>query len=219
MITSGPTRGRFLTLEGIEGSGKSTQFRRLAHRLEELGHPLVATREPGGTPLGTEIRRLLLDPASRGMDPRAELLLYCADRAEHVAQVVAPALARGAHVICDRSSDTTRAYQGFGRGLGLELVERANLAHLSPDRTLLLDLPAELGLTRARRRNADERLFHEERFERLELDFHERVRAGYLELAAASAGRMRVVDASLKKNARRIRARVVNRCNRHGVVT
>jgi dTMP kinase len=188
-------RGRFITIEGIEGSGKSTQGRLLVEALQARGYPVLATLEPGGTPLGRLVRAALLDPAHGGMEPRAELLLYCADRAEHVARVIQPALEAGTHVVCDRFSDATRAYQGFGRGLGLDLVERVNLGDLTPDLTLLLDLEPRAGLERARRRNRDRSLAHESRFEEEELRFHERVRQGYLEVAKSSGGRTRVIDA------------------------
>jgi len=199
MSQQAPARGTFLTFEGIEGSGKSTQAERLARSLRELGLAPLVTREPGGTPLGRELRALLLRPTETPMEPSAELMLYAADRAQHLAQVVLPALARGLPVLCDRYLDATLAYQGFGRGLGvapiLELHRHAPL-DLRPDRTLLLDLDVELGLERARRRNdQDDRDAAEGRFERERLQFHRLVRDGYLRLAAAEPGRIRVLDA------------------------
>jgi len=189
-----PRTGRFITFEGVEGSGKSTQWRRTVKALEDRGVKLVATREPGGTPIGAELRALLLDPGNRGLDPRAELLLYCADRVEHMVRLVLPALDRGVTVLCDRYSDATVAYQAHARGLGVELVERVNLGHRPPDLTLLYDVPVDLGLERARGRNLFSGLEHEARFEQEALAFHERVRAGYLAIAAQEPKRVQIVD-------------------------
>jgi len=188
----------FITFEGIEGSGKSTQIRALKLHLERGGHRVVATREPGGCPLADAIRAILLDPANQALVPRAELLLYAAARAQHVAEVIRPALASGAIVLCDRFADATTAYQGSARGLDTRLVATVNAiasAGLTPDLTLLLDFPVELGLSRARQRNRQEPWHEEGRLELEALDFHQRVRAAYLELAAHAA-RFRIVDAS-----------------------
>ena len=187
---------RFITFEGIEGSGKSTQLPRLAATLRTRGLDVVVTREPGGTPIGDQIRGILLHPASV-LGPWSELFLYAAARAEHLEQVIRPALAAGRIVLCDRFTDATRAYQGHGRGLPLDAIEALHglgpLA-LEPDRTLLFDLEPEAALGRARGREAAS-AGAADRFERETLAFHTRVRAGYLELARRHPGRFRVIDA------------------------
>lgn len=188
-----PTPGRLITLEGGDGAGKSTQAILLAERLRAAGVEVVATREPGGTPLGQEIRRLLVTPGGDPPVVRAELLLYLADRAQHVARVVAPALARGAWVVCDRFVDSTIAYQGAGRGLDEEEV--TDLCRLAtdgvwPDLTLWLSLdPVVAARRRAGRGRAD----------RMELEgiaFQERLAAAFARLAAAEPGRWRAVAAA-----------------------
>jgi dTMP kinase len=189
----------WVSFEGIEGSGKSTQVARLADTLRARGLDPLVTREPGGTELGRRLRDLLLRPSARPMDPTTELLLYAADRAQHMVEVVMPALAAGRIVLCDRHLDATLAYQGYGRGLGtadiLALHRRPPLDR-RPDLTLLLDLDPEDALPRARRRNEGEDLDRTEgRFEREAIEFHRRVRHGYLELAALEPHRFRVVDA------------------------
>jgi dTMP kinase len=184
----------FVTFEGVEGSGKTTQLRHLAAHLAAAGRSVVETREPGGTPAGAGIRRLLLGPDAPPLTPLAELFLYCADRTQHVQQVILPALAGGRVVLSDRFSDSTIAYQGYGRGLDLAMV-RALDAHARqgvwPALTFLLDCPVETGLARAlgRAGTAD-------RFEREDIAFHERVRAGFSALAAAEPSRFCVLDAA-----------------------
>lgn len=188
----------FITLEGVEGSGKSTQLRVLAAHLQARGQRVFTTREPGGCPIADAIRAILLDPGNRQLVPRAELLLYAAARAQHIEEVIRPALQAGMTVLCDRFADATTAYQGGGRNLDANLVTQLNAvatAGLRPDLTLLLDFPADLGLARARHRNACAAQLHEGRFELEELAFHQRVRAAYLALAAAEE-RFRVIDAS-----------------------
>jgi dTMP kinase len=184
----------FITLEGPEGAGKSTQLPQLATWLEVTGHTVVTTKNPGGTPIGGQIREILLKPANRDMVPITELLLYAADRAQHMATVVAPALAQGSIVLCDRYTDSTVAYQGYGRGLDQGLISHLNTLATGgrlPDLTLLLDLPPEEGLARiSATRQVD-------RVEVETLAFHQRLRDGYLALAAAEPERFVVVDALL----------------------
>lgn len=189
----------FVTFEGIEGSGKSTALRMLADHLQALGHDPVRTREPGGSALGRSLRPILLDARTRGLSSRAELYLFLADRAQHVAEVIRPALEAGQTVLCDRYADSTLAYQGYGRGHDVERLARVNeqaTAGLAPDLTLLLDLPVALGLERAGERNREEgTMVSEGRFDAESLDFHERVRAGYLALAVAEPERIAIIDA------------------------
>lgn len=191
----------FLTFEGIEGSGKSTQAARLAERLTRRGIPLILTREPGGTRIGTDIRRILLDASNGGLTPLAEFLLYEADRAQHVKEVIAPALAAGTWVLCDRFCDATVVYQGCGRGLDPGMVRKLNTiaaSELVPDRTFLLDCPVSMGLARAKKR--DRTLGEEDqgRFEAEAVAFHEKIRAGYLSLAREEPGRFVVLDGSAR---------------------
>ncbi len=190
-------RGVFLTFEGGEGTGKSTQARLLAERLSEAGWPVTLTREPGATPLGTDLRRVLLTPSEDPPCPRAELLLYAADRAEHVEKVIRPALGAGRVVICDRFADATEAYQGWGRGLDLDAVRALNrLATdgVAPRRTVLLDLDPAEGVARSLRAKSGPGA--EIRFEQEGRAFHDRVRRGYLTIAAREPERVRVVDAT-----------------------
>ncbi|MDP2400580.1 MAG: dTMP kinase [Actinomycetota bacterium] len=186
-------RGLLITFEGGEGCGKSTQITLLTDALKSTGLGVIIVREPGGTLLGEGIRTLLLDPDSYGaVDIRAELLLYEASRAQLVTERIRPALATGEAVICDRFTDSTLAYQGFGRGLPLDEINSLNsmaTGGLQPDLTIVLDLPVEVGLARATAQGAD-------RLEAEELAFHERVRGGFLELADAQPDRMVVIDAA-----------------------
>ncbi|MBI5016592.1 MAG: dTMP kinase [Deltaproteobacteria bacterium] len=191
--------GVFLTFEGGEGTGKTTQIERLAARLEALGRPVTRTREPGGTALGRTIRELLVRSSEDSPTPLAELFLYAADRAHHVETVVRPALEAGRVVLCDRYADATEAYQGHGRGLPLDVIRASNAlatAGLRPDRTLLLDLEPRLGVARALGRAVPTGAAREERFEVEAASFHERVRRGYLAIAEQEPERVRVLDAS-----------------------
>ena len=185
--------GRFLVLEGIEGSGKSTQIERLDAALRGAGHSVRTTREPGGTALGERLRGLLLDPDLPGMCAEAELLLMFAARAQHLAEVIRPALHAGEWVLSDRFTDASFAYQGAGRGLGGERVEQLEAwlqGELRPDLVILLDIEPETGLERAVQRGRRDRI------EREALDFFERARDAYRERAAQSPGRYLVVDAA-----------------------
>jgi len=187
--------GLFITLEGLEGSGKTTQQKYIVDDLKEKGFDVLLTREPGATRLGREIRQLLLDPDWSEMTPRAEILLFAADRAQHVEEIVKPALNAGKIVISDRYFDSNLAYQGYGRGLDIDLVRKINLwavDYLKPDLTIFLDLPVEVGLARARAQTVDKL---GDRLEREELNFYQQIRAGYLELAKESE-RFRVIDAN-----------------------
>lgn len=185
--------GRFVTLEGIEGAGKSTHLEWIEQMLRDAGKRVLTTREPGGTPIAEKIRAVLLDKHNTAMSVDAELLLVFAARAEHLAAVISPALHAGTWVVCDRFTDATYAYQGGGRGIDqtrIAELEQWVQCGLRPDLTLVLDLPVEEGLKRARTRgDAD-------RFESEAQTFFERVRKNYIDRASASGGRMRVLDAS-----------------------
>ncbi len=190
-------KGLFVTLEGPEGAGKSTNREYLAERLRACGVDVVLTREPGGTPLADRIRELLLTPADEPMAVDTELLLVFAARAQHLAQVIRPALERGAVVLCDRFTDATYAYQGGGRGLSIERIAQLEAfvqGELRPDLTLIFDLPVEVGLARAAARG---RL---DRFEQEGLRFFESVRRAYLERAKAAPSRYRIIDAGQPLN-------------------
>jgi dTMP kinase len=186
-------RGKLITLEGIEGAGKSTQIATLSRFLGARGIDHILTREPGGTPLAERIRELLLSPESRGMAVDTELLLMFAARAQHISEKIVPAMAHGTWVICDRFTDATYAYQGGGRALDtarIGVLEDLVQGPLRPDLTLLLDLPVSIGLARAGKRSAPDR------FESETAQFFDRVRAAYLERARANAERILVVDAA-----------------------
>ena len=202
----------FISFEGIEGSGKTTHAKHAVRFLQDKGHDCVITREPGGTRIGKKIRAILLDPLSKDMDPLTELLLYTADRAQHIKEYILPLLAEGKMVLCDRYYDATMAYQGFARGLDIGLIEKMHtllFENLKPDLTLLLDLPPEVGLKRAWKQiNNGNRVSAETRFEEEKLSFHKRVRAGYLELSSLEPERFHVIDAS-KKEAE-VREEIIN---------
>lgn len=186
--------GRFVTFEGGEGAGKSTQVRRLVEALRARGIEAVQTREPGGSPGAEEIRRLLVEGGTGRWDGVAELLLHYAARRDHLLRTVQPALGAGAWVVSDRFADSSMAYQGYGHGLGRDPVEalhRVAVGDFRPDLTLILDLPVELGLARAAGRGGAE-----DRYERMDRAFHERLRRGFLDIAAREPGRCAVIDAT-----------------------
>jgi dTMP kinase len=187
-------KGKFIVLEGIDGSGKTTQLKLLGDKLKDRGLPVLHTREPGGTRIGDKIREILLNPEYKELVPRAEAFLYAAARAQHVAQVILPALAKGTIVLCDRFLDSSLAYQGFGRGIEVSLLERINepaTDGLVPDLTIILDFCTEDGMDRI---NQSGRRI--DRIEREAGAFHQRVRMGYLALAGRSPGRYRVINAN-----------------------
>jgi dTMP kinase len=199
-----PHRGKFITLEGLDGTGKSTQLRKLAAVLRAAGHEVIETREPGGTATGEKIRRVLLDSGTAGLSPQSEMALMFASRAQHIAEVIEPALAHGQIVLCDRFTDSTEAYQGSGRKLGsadvLEL-HRLLCGNLRPDLTILLDSNPAASVGRARRRNrrtskSAHRAHDENRFEQETRAFFARVREGYLAIAKREPQRVVVIDAS-----------------------
>jgi dTMP kinase len=188
------SRGQFITLEGIEGAGKSTAVRFVSAALSAAGHTVLVTREPGGTPLAERLRAIVLEPGTELVTPLTETLLMFAARALHVTHLIRPALARGDWVVCDRFTDATRAYQGSARGVDAGLIEQlAQAVHgdLQPDCTLLLDLPVPVGLARARARPGAA-----DRFEAESVRFFEKVRAGYLALARAEPERVHLIDAA-----------------------
>lgn len=189
----------FITLEGIEGAGKSCQLQNIVEFFKSRGYECVTTREPGGTAIGNLIRGILLDPANRDLDARAELLLYVADRVQHIRSVIEPNLGDRRVVLCDRYFDATLVYQGFARGLDMGLIRdlhRLVCKDLMPDLTLLLDLEPEVGLARAWRQiDNGGRTNIESRFELEKLNFHRKVRDGYLELARQDPRRFRIIDA------------------------
>lgn len=198
-----PRRGVFITVEGPEGSGKTTHARRLYETFRHVV-PLVLTREPGGTPVGEAIRALLLDERYRGMGPETEMLLFAASRAQFVAEVVLPNLDAGVSVLAERFVDASIAYQGYGRGLPVEIVRRVNevaTRGLRPDLTLLLDIDPAAGLARAREAHGkDAPVGRGDRLEQEDLAFHQRVRAGFLKLAREEASRFVVVDGTLPRD-------------------
>lgn len=190
-------RGLFITFEGPDGSGKSTQMRLLAERLRGAGYPILESVEPGGTPIGRQIRRILLDPANQELCPTAELLLMFAARAQNVEQWILPALAEGKVVLSDRFTDSTIAYQGAGRNLGIETVlevDRIACHGVVPDLTLVIDIDAEAGLARAHVRNRDGSGASESRIDEQAVEFHRKVREAYHALAEREPGRVRLID-------------------------
>lgn len=195
-------RGKFITIEGIEGVGKSTNIEHLKQAIEDHGHTVLTTREPGGTPMAERIRDFVAEHGSEPLPEVAELLLVFAARSLHVKNVIEPAIVAGTWVICDRFTDSSRAYQGGGRGLPLEYINTlADWVHrdLNPDLTILLDAPVETGMSRAGRRSAPDR------WESEEFDFFARVREAYLQLAAQEPQRIIVVDAAQTMDAVRTR--------------
>ena len=191
-----PARGVFITFEGMDGSGKTTQMHRLAARLRGMGRTVLETAEPGGTPIGAKIRRILLDSANQELSPTAELLLYFASRAQNVDEWILPSLRRGEVVLADRFTDSSLVYQGCGRGLGAEAVmalDRIACRGLKPDLTLLVDIDAETSLARARARNAAEPNC-ETRMDEQSLEFHRKVYDAYHALAGREPGRVKLVD-------------------------
>jgi dTMP kinase len=189
----------FITFEGIEGSGKSLQIAQAAAHLKKKGIPYLMTREPGGTQFGLALREVLLKPDGVQREPWSELLLYLADRHQHVKELIEPAIKKGHVVLCDRYQDATRAYQGAARGISEKEIEKVTklLGIPEPDKTILLDLEPEAGLARARRRNSlDRTALTEGRFEAEDLSFHKRVREAYLGLAARFPKRIHIVPAS-----------------------
>lgn len=191
-------RGLFITFEGPDGSGKSSQLRMLAERLRAEGWDVLETQEPGGTPIGLQIRRVLLDAANQELCPTAELLLMFAARAQNVDQWILPALAKGTIVLCDRFTDSTLVYQGAGRGLGADVVyevDRIACRGLVPDLTLVIDIDTETGLARARHRN-DQTQAVETRIDQQAVSFHRKVREAYRQIAADEPGRIRLIEGS-----------------------
>jgi dTMP kinase len=187
----------FITFEGVEGSGKTTQIGRLKRYLTKKGIPCKVTREPGGSPIGERIRKILLNPHHQEMSPLSELLLYEASRAQHVKEVLKPLFKKGGVILCDRFNDASIAYQGYGRKVDLKWVEKLNRLSsqgINPDLTFLLDCPSDVGIKRALRRNQVLKKEREERFEREKIQFHQLVRKGYLSIARKEPDRVRVID-------------------------
>lgn len=193
------TKGKFITLEGTEGSGKSVQTRLLADYLKKLGYKVIVTREPGNTHIGQSIRKLLLDPKNKSLDIVTELFLYLADRAQHVREVIEPYLKKGYIIICDRFMDATMAYQGYGRKLPIDLIKKLNqlaTRGIKPDLTILLDVPVELGLKRAiaeADKGKKKGPKGGDRMERQAIDFHYDVHNGYLSIAKKEPKRVHVI--------------------------
>jgi len=192
-------RGQFITFEGIEGCGKSTQIAKLSEYLKKQDLEVLLTREPGGTEISEKIRKILLDSAHTSMDPVTELMLYAASRRQHITEVIEPALTASKIVLCDRYADATTAYQGAARRVDFKILEKLHeiaTDGLMPEITILLDCPVEVGLARARSRDAgDGSQGNSDRFEQEKMAFHERVRTGYLTIAKNESDRIHIVDA------------------------
>ncbi len=195
MSTTEPRRGLFITFEGMDASGKTTQMRRLAERLQCSGHDVIETVEPGGTPIGDQVRAILLDPANQELSPTAEMLLYFASRAQNVDERIVPALEAGRIVLCDRFTDSTLAYQGIARGLGEEPVlalDRIACRGLQPDLTIFVDIDLATSVARKQARSQTDR--PSDRMDDQAAEFHRRVREAYLSLAAGSPQRFLTID-------------------------
>jgi dTMP kinase len=204
-------QGVFITFEGIEGCGKSTQAKRLGKTLHRMGIPHVMTFEPGGTAIGRHVRRVLLDSRNKALTPLSELMLYAADRAQHVEEIIKPTLRSGKWVICDRFSDATVVYQGAARGQDKKLIRLLNnivTQGIRPHLTFLLDCPVEVGLRRALGRN----MKGQDRFEREALSFHRKVRSGYLDLARKNKKRFVILDAAASR--KEIEAEIIRHVDR-----
>lgn len=208
--------GYFITFEGVEGCGKTTQIRLLAEQLIALGFETTLTREPGGCPIADKIRTILLDAENRAMSPMTELMLYAAARAQHVSEIIVPALNNGRIVLCDRFCDATIAYQSFGRGIDRKVIDTLN-AHacqgVAPDLTVLIDCDPGIGLERARQRIEMTSGPREERFELEALAFHQRVRSGYRSIADIEPERFVVVDGTgtVEEIASKISAQIMSK--------
>ena len=197
MSTTSGRRGRFITFEGIDGSGKTTQLKRIADRLRAAGCDVFESVEPGGTPIGRQIRRILLDNANRDLCPTAEMLLMFAARAQNVDQWILPALREGKIVLSDRFTDSTLAYQGYARGLGVDTVlevDRIACRGLVPDMTICIDVDPVVGLARAHARNRTDETNPETRLDEEELGFYRKVRDGYRQIASDDSARIRLID-------------------------
>lgn len=196
------SKGLFITFEGGEGSGKTTQINRLAHTLSDIGRKVITTREPGGTPEAESIRNLIVQRDAGDWTPMAEVLLLFAARVMHVEKIIRPALEEGKIVISDRFSDSTMAYQGYGHGMNQEEIEAVHnlaLGDFKPDLTIILDIPPEEGLKRSDRRLAGEKFVldqQEDRYEQMDIEFHKRLREGFLQIAKQDPERCHVIDAT-----------------------
>ncbi len=193
-------RGLFITFDGIEGCGKTTQIHLLKRYFTLQGYNILLTKEPGGTGIGCDIKSILLNPENHQITPGAELLLYAADRSQHMEEIIRPALEEGKIIFCDRFTDATIAYQGYARGIELKLIERLNrlaTGGLKPNLTIILDCPVEVGLDRLSQRESSrwQATSFKDRLERESIDFHQRVREGYLKIAEKEPRRVKVVDA------------------------
>ncbi|KNZ69177.1 thymidylate kinase [Thermincola ferriacetica] len=194
--------GKFITFEGPDGAGKTSQMKRAAQALQEKGYEVILTREPGGTEIGESIRSILLDPQNR-MSHRTEALLYAAARAQHVEELILPALQAGKVVLCDRFADSTLAYQGYGRGINLNLLNIVNslaIGSLKPDLTIILDLDPQVGLNRIRNKRLAVAGETEDRIEMETVEFHQRVREGFLSIALQDPGRYKIIAAGMDED-------------------